>query len=67
MRSALEGRLAIRKAMEVPALLAPVHELTHHIHVINALAREAEYVHNFIVGKLKIFRHNGLHNIVYLG
>ncbi|XP_039259415.2 uncharacterized protein LOC120335862 isoform X1 [Styela clava] len=44
MQSALEGRYAIKKAMAVPALLAPVHELTHQIHVMNALACEAEYV-----------------------
>lgn len=44
MTSALEGRLVIQKTAKVPALLAPVHDLTHHIHVMNALAREAEYV-----------------------
>jgi len=35
--------MVTEKIQRVPALLAPVHELSRHIHVMNAYCREAEY------------------------
>nr|CAB3263091.1 uncharacterized protein LOC101242461 [Phallusia mammillata] len=44
MVAAINGKSAVKQALNCPALLAPVHLLAHHIQVVNALACESEYI-----------------------
>ncbi|XP_004226995.2 uncharacterized protein LOC101242461 [Ciona intestinalis] len=53
MVAVIKARYSLRAATKVPALLAPVHELSHHIKVVNALACEAEYLHDPLQSSLR--------------
>ncbi|CAK8681361.1 uncharacterized protein LOC143461099 [Clavelina lepadiformis] len=53
MVACINGRKAIKKANSVPALLAPVQELAHHIKVLNALACEAEFIRDPLQSSLR--------------